>query len=118
MRHPRVRAALDWARSRLQRGAATVVFTARFIPFARLAVNLTAGASRVPAPRYLPVVGLAALGWATYQAVVGAVVAWLLPGGPFVAIVASIVVAIGLGLLADAIAARVSRRRASSGEPS
>ncbi len=117
MRHRRVRAALEWARSRLQRGAATVVFTARFIPFARLAVNLTAGASRVPAPRYLPV-GVAALGWATYQAVVGAVVALLLPGGPLVAIVVSIVVAIGLGLLADAIAARVARRRTSSSEPS
>ncbi|MBN9168977.1 MAG: VTT domain-containing protein [Microbacterium sp.] len=111
MRHRRVRAALAWAGSRLQRGAATVVFTARFIPFARLAVNLTAGASRVAAPRYLPVVGIAAIGWATYQAVVGAVVAWLLPGGPLVAVVVSIVVAVALGVVTDAIAARLSRRR-------
>jgi membrane-associated protein len=115
MRHPRAQSAIAWAKSRLHRGAATVVFTARFIPFARLAVNLTAGASRVPAPRYLPVVGAAAVGWAAYQAVIGAVVALLLPGGPLVAVVVSIVVAIGLGVLADAVVARVSKRRAADG---
>lgn len=114
MRHARVRAALAWARARLDRGAATVVFTARFIPFARLAVNLTAGASRLSAARYLPVVGLAAVGWAAYQAVIGAVVGWLLPGGPLVAVIVSIVVAVALGLLVDAVVARVSRRRAAT----
>jgi membrane-associated protein len=113
MRHPRAQAAIGWARARLHRGAATVVFTARFIPFARVAVNLTAGASKVRAPRYLTVVGIAALGWAVYQAVIGAIVALLLPGGPLVAVLVSIVVAIGLGVLADLVAGRVSRRRAA-----
>ncbi len=46
MRGPRVRAALEWARARLERNAAVVLFTARFVPFARLAVNLAAGAAR------------------------------------------------------------------------
>ena len=50
-------------------------------PFARLAVNLVAGASRVPAPRYLAVAAVAALAWALYQALLGAVVAAILPGG-------------------------------------
>ena len=114
MSFARVQAALQWARTRLHRGAATVVFTARFIPFARLAVNLTAGASRVPARRYLPVVGAAALGWGAYQAVIGAVVALILPGGPLVAVVVSIVVAIVLGVVADAAVARLARRRTAA----
>ena len=52
MRTRRVRAALAWARARLEQRAALVLFTARFVPFARLAVNLTAGATKVGAPRY------------------------------------------------------------------
>lgn len=113
MRAPRAQAAFAWARLRLERRAALVLFTARFIPFARLAVTLTAGATRLPAPRYLAVAGLAALAWATYQALVGAVVAAIVPGGPVVAVVVSIVVAVGLGLAIDALLAR----RLGSGRP-
>ncbi|MFJ4252856.1 DedA family protein [Microbacterium sp. NPDC090003] len=108
-RAPRVRRALDWARRRLDGGMATVLFTARFVPFARLAINLVAGASRAHPPRYLALVTMAALGWAAYQASVGAAVAALLPGGPIVAIPVSIAVAVGLGLLIDLITRR-SRR--------
>ncbi|WP_426169331.1 DedA family protein [Microbacterium sp. DWRC1-3] len=101
MRVPRVQQALAWARRRLDGGMATVLFTARFVPFARLAINLVAGASRIPPPRYLALVALAATGWALYQAAVGAAVAAILPGGPLVAVPVSIVLAIGLGALID-----------------
>jgi membrane protein DedA with SNARE-associated domain len=101
MRVPRVQQALAWARGRLDGGMATVLFTARFVPFARLAINLVAGASRIPPPRYLALVALAATGWALYQAAVGAAVAAILPGGPLVAVPVSIVLAIGLGALID-----------------
>src|SRR6218665_1216881 len=63
MRTAGVRQALDWARRRLDSGTATVLFTARFVPFARLAINLVAGASRIHPPRYLSLVFLAAIGW-------------------------------------------------------
>lgn len=101
MRVPRVQQALAWARRRLDGGMGTVLFTARFVPFARLAINLVAGASRIPPSRYLALVALAATGWALYQAAVGAAVAAILPGGPLVAVPVSIVLAIGLGALID-----------------
>ena len=101
MRVPRVQQALAWARRRLDGGMATVLFTARFVPFARLAINLVAGASRIPPSRSLALVALAATGWALYQAAVGAAVAAILPGGPLVAVPVSIVLAIGLGALID-----------------
>ncbi|WP_454173444.1 DedA family protein [Microbacterium maritypicum] len=101
MRVPRVQQALAWARRRLDGGMATVLFTARFVPFARLAINLVAGASRIPPSRYLALVALAATGWALYQAAVGAAVAAILPGGPLVAVPVSIVLTIGLGALID-----------------
>jgi len=111
MRHPRVRATFAWAGTRLTRGTATVVFTARFIPFARLAVNLTAGATRVPPGRYFAAVAVAATAWAVYQAVIGAAIGTLLPGNPAVAVIASVVVAITLGLVIDMAAARLAGRR-------
>lgn len=101
MRTARVQQALAWARRRLDTGTATVLFTARFVPFARLAINLVAGASRIHPPRYLALVFLAALGWAAYQASVGAIVATLIPGGPVVAVLVSIAVAVGLGAAID-----------------
>ncbi|MBN9211389.1 MAG: hypothetical protein BGO45_01715 [Microbacterium sp. 71-36] len=113
MRGPRVRAALEWARARLERNAAVVLFTARFVPFARLAVNLAAGAARVNPARYLGVAAVAAVAWAAYQAVIGAVVAALVPGGPVVAVIVSIVVAVGIGVGIDLALARRARRRAA-----
>lgn len=110
MRAPRTQAAFAWARARLDERTALVLFTARFIPFARLAVNLVAGASRLPAPRYLAVAACAALAWAVYQTLLGAAVAAIVPGGAAVAVVVSVVLAIGIGLGLDAVLAR-SRRR-------
>ena len=106
MRGPRAQAAFAWARRRLDRSTAAIVFTARFIPFARLAVNLTAGASRVPAPRYLAIAAAAATGWAAYQSFVGAIVAWIIPGSTVVAVLVSIAVALALGVALDALLAR------------
>jgi len=114
MRGPRVRAALDWARARLERNAAVVLFTARFVPFARLAVNLAAGAARVNPVRYLGVAALAALAWAGYQAVIGAVVAAVVPGGPVVAVVVSIALGVGIGVGIDLMLARRETRRAAA----
>lgn len=112
MRGRRVAAAIRWAQLRLHRSSATVVFTARFIPFARLAVNLTAGATHVPAPRFLSLVAAAATSWALYQAAVGAIVGRIVPGGPVVAVLISIVVAIIVGVAIDLVVARASRARA------
>ncbi|PZU39494.1 MAG: hypothetical protein DI573_06905 [Microbacterium sp.] len=106
MRRPRTVAAFGWATRRLHRSTASILFTARFIPFARIAVNLTAGASRVGAPRYLAVSAGAATAWALYQSLIGAAVATLLPGAPVLAVVVSIALALTLGVIVDVLLAR------------
>lgn len=111
MRAERLQRAQRWARARLEAGTAVVLFTARFVPFARLAINLVAGATRIPFGRYLGLVILAATGWATYQAAVGALFATIFPGAPIVAVLVSVVVAIGLGALIDLVIRRRTRRR-------
>ncbi|WP_344092415.1 DedA family protein [Microbacterium deminutum] len=110
MRGRRAQSAFAWSRARLDRSTAAIVFTARFIPFARLAVNLTAGASRVHAPRYLAIAAVAATGWAAYQSVVGVVVAWVVPGGTAAAMLVSVAVALALGLALDMLLSRRVRR--------
>lgn len=117
MRAERVQRAQRWAHGRLDSGTAIVLFTARFIPFARLAINLVAGATRVQASRYVPLVIVASTGWATYQAAVGALLAAILPGGPIVAIVVSVAVAIALGALFDLLIKRRTDRRESFPTP-
>ena len=111
-RRPAVARAIAWARRGISERPATVVFTARFIPFARLAANLTAGGSHVPLRRYLPPVAIAAFAWAAYQAAIGAAVAAILPGGPLVAVLVSIACGLGLGLGLDAAMSAVRRHGA------
>ena len=113
MRTPQLQRAREWARSRLESGTAVVLFTARFIPFARLAVNIVAGATRIPLPRYAGLVALAATGWAIYQAAIGALVSSLLPDAPIVAIIVSIAVALAVGALIDLVIRRRARRLAA-----
>ncbi len=106
----RVQEAFAWAHAALDRRGGSVMFTARFIPFARLAVNLVAGSSRMPLVRYLPLAASAAMAWAVYQACVGAAVAALVPGGTLLAVLVSIGVALALGFTADLVVARLRRR--------
>lgn len=110
LRKEKVQRAQKWARRRLATGAAVVLFTARFIPFARLGINLVAGATRMPFSKYLVLVLLAATAWAGYQVGIGAVVAAVVPGGPVVAAIVTIVLAMGLGAAIDWIVRLVSRR--------
>jgi membrane protein DedA with SNARE-associated domain len=105
-RAPRVVSIRAWAKRRLARSTAAIVFTARFIPFARIAVNLTAGAERLPAPRYLGLCALAASAWATYQSFIGAAIARLFPGYPVAAVLISIAVALLIGWALDAVLVR------------
>ncbi|WP_300267885.1 VTT domain-containing protein [Microbacterium sp.] len=114
MRAERLQRAQRWARDRLDSRTALVLFTARFIPFARLAINLVAGATRIPLGRYAGLVLVAASAWAAYQAAVGAIVAAFIPGAPIVAVVIAVVVAIVLGAVIDFFINRRRRSRESS----
>ncbi len=66
----------------------------------------------MPVPRYLLLAAPAATAWALYQALLGAAVAAIVPGGTVVAVAVSIALALALGAAADAVAGRARRRRA------
>ncbi|SIO16495.1 DedA family protein [Agromyces cerinus] len=111
----RIGAAIERIRTAVHRRTALLVFTARYVPFARIAVNLAAGAGRVPLRRYLPLSAAAGIAWASYNVAIGAIVGSVLRDSPLVAIAVSVPVAIALGLLVDRTIALLDARRARPG---
>lgn len=105
-RRGRIAAALTAARASVHRRTAVLVFTARYVPFARIAVNLAAGAGRVPPRRYLPLSAAAGLTWAGYNVAIGAIVGTAVGDAPLLAIAISIPLAMALGLLVDRLLRR------------
>lgn len=106
VRQPRVRAVFAWAGENLQRRAALVILIARYIPFGRVAVNLVAGATGFPYRRYLPLSLLACSAWAVYNVGVGAVFGAWLGENPVLAVVVSVLIAVAVGLVIDAVRLR------------
>lgn len=113
-REGRAGAAIARVRRAVHRRTAVLVFTARYVPFARIAVNLAAGAGRVPLRRYLPLSAAAGFAWACFNVAVGALLGTLLQESPLIAVAVSVPVAIVLGLLVDRTIARLDAARASS----
>ena len=112
-RRGRGAAALGRAQRTVERRTAVLIFTARYIPFARIAVNLSAGASGIPLGRFLPLSAAAGLGWAIYNVAIGAGFGAALRDQPVLAIVLSVAVAITLGVIADVVIGRLTARRES-----
>ncbi|WP_243695219.1 DedA family protein [Agromyces protaetiae] len=110
-REGRAGAAIQRARATVHRRTAVLVFTARYVPFARIAVNLAAGAGRVPLARYLPLSIGAGVLWAAFNTTVGATVGQAFADQPLVAVAVSVPVAIVLGLLVDRLVAVIDSRR-------
>lgn len=110
MRTSRVSAAVRWARRGLDRRGALLIFTARYIPVGRIAVNMTAGATRYPLRRFLPLSIAAGVAWAAYSAIFGIVAGQWLHDQPLLAIVLAIATAALVGAVVDAVLRRVLRR--------
>lgn len=62
---------LDWARERLKAGGGYIIAVARFVPGGRTAVTFSAGALKMPWPRFLLLSAIGATVWAVYSALVG-----------------------------------------------
>ena len=115
-REGRVAVALDRVRGTVHRRTAVLVFTARYVPFARIAVNLAAGAGQVPLRRYLPLSAAAGTAWACYNVAIGALVGSALRENPLLAVAISVPIAIVLGLAVDRVVAKLDARRTPSPE--
>lgn len=111
MRRPRVTAGITRARTALDRRAATLLLTARYVPVGRVVVNMTAGATNFPLRRYLPLASLSALGWSLCTVFIGVLAGTWLKNNPVLGAVVAIAIAFALGLLVDAVLSWIARRR-------
>ncbi|MFF1571158.1 DedA family protein [Leifsonia sp. NPDC058292] len=111
MWRPRVKAALGWAKRGLDRRAAVLLLTARYVPVGRVAVNLVAGASGFSRPKFFGLSVLAGLSWAAYSVTVGLLAGQLFGGNALLGIVVGIAMGLVTGVLVDTAIRIVARRR-------
>ncbi|GAB3124425.1 DedA family protein [Glaciibacter psychrotolerans] len=121
MQRPRVLAAIERAMFALDRRAATLLLTARFIPVGRVAVNMTAGATGFSFRRFLPLAALAGLCWSVYSVLIGVLAGAWLTHNPALGAVLAVVLAVVVGFMLDVVISRLARRRetprSASSEP-
>ena len=111
MRRPVMQRAFARAGRELDGRGVSMILVARFVPVARVAVNLTAGASRHPARRFVAASALSATLWGIYSVAIGALAGAWMRDHPLPALVAAMAVAGLLGLALDrAAGARRARR--------
>lgn len=114
MRRPRLVAMFRWAERGLVRKPALFLVTAKFVPVARVAVSMTAGSSRLPFVRYLPIAFLSSAVYTTYHVIVALFSGSLLRDNPLIAVVVGIVVVAIVGAIFE-LANRTIRRRGDGG---
>ena len=105
-RGPRGQRTLDWAEHALIHRGAAFIIAARFIPFGRVAVNLTAGALKFNRRRFMILDAIAAVIWATYAVAIGLSAAALFKNNQLLSIAVGVAGGLLLGWLVDRLLAR------------
>ncbi len=111
MRRPRAAKAFHWARYELDRRGAMLVFTARYIPVGRTAVNFTAGATGYPLRRFIVLDSAAAVIWAGYAIGIGVVAGRWVHKYPLLGAAVALVLAIVIGFIVDHVMQGIHRWR-------
>ncbi|WP_449372073.1 DedA family protein [Arthrobacter psychrolactophilus] len=99
MRRPRGAKAFAWAGKELEKRGAILIFTARYIPVGRVAVNFTAGATYFPWRRFALLDGIAVVTWAGYSVAVGTFAGRWVHDNPLLGVVIAVVFAVVIGFV-------------------
>lgn len=103
MRGTRMQSAFRWAGGELRKRPASLILVARFIPIGRVAVNLTAGATKFPHLRFVLLTLLSAVLWAAYSVSIGLFFGNWFKDNHLLAAVIAIVFAVALGVVVDVV---------------
>jgi len=110
LRRGRGRRALAWAERSLAGGGTGFILAARFLPVARVAVNMAAGALGYPRRRFLGVAAIGSVAWAGYSAIIGIGAGAWLQDRPLSSVVLGVAVGVLIGVLLDAAFRRRQRQ--------
>lgn len=101
MRRPRGAKAFAWAGRELEKRGAILIFTARYIPVGRIAVNFSAGATNFPWRRFVILDSIAVVTWAGYSVAVGTFAGRWVHHNPLLGVGIAIAFAIVIGFIVD-----------------
>jgi membrane protein DedA with SNARE-associated domain len=102
---------LLWANHQLARRGGLLLITARFIPGGRTAVTVTSGITRQPWRRFAFFIGIAAVVWATYAALLGYIGGKSFEDNHTLAFVAAFAAALSVTVLIEVARHLLERRR-------
>ncbi|MEE1619903.1 DedA family protein [Zafaria sp. Z1313] len=110
MRTRRARKVFAFAQHELMKRGALLIFTARYIPIGRVAVNFTAGATRYSLTRFTILDVFGCLVWGAYSVAIGAVAGNWIEHNKLLGIGLSVVIAVVLGYVLDRIVYAILKR--------
>ncbi|ALD63153.1 DedA family protein [Glutamicibacter soli] len=110
MQKGRAKKILDFATRKLETSGALLIFTARYIPLGRVAVNMTAGATGFSYHRFTFFDVIGCITWGAYSVGIGALAGNWLSENKLLGIGVSVVIAVVLGYVIDKIVSRVLER--------
>jgi membrane protein DedA with SNARE-associated domain len=105
-------AAFGWAGRTLAERGGTIIVVCRYIPGARTAVTVTAGAVRYPLRSFSAFDGIAALSWGSYSALVGYLGGAAFEDAPLNGVALGLGLAISVAVGVEVVRHLYSRRRA------
>lgn len=111
MCRPKVAKVFDTAERQLRRRGAALIFSARYIPIGRVAVNITAGATGFSAKRFALLDAVGCLLWGVYSVSIGALAGNWMEHNRLLGILLSVVGAVILGWVLDRVVHLVLLRR-------
>lgn len=114
---PRGQRTLAWAAHALTHRGAAFIIAARFIPFGRVAVNLTAGALAFNRRRFILIDAIAVAIWATYGVVLGITAGSIFKNNLLLSIVVGVAGGLLLGWGIDRLLAKFGVKVPDDGEP-
>ena len=109
LRRPKAKELIERAETELDKRAATLILTARYIPVGRVAVNVTAGATGFRYHRFLPLAVAAAVSWAVYNVAIGVAAGAWVKDNPLLGAGVAVVFALIVGIVIDKVLARHRR---------
>lgn len=109
LRGGRGRSALARAEQALTHRGTSYILAARFIPVARVAVNMSAGALGYPRRRFVVLAAIGSVTWAVYSAAIGIGAGAWFKGHPGGAVIVGVVGGLAIGVALDWALSRFQR---------
>jgi len=110
-RTARVHKMVGWARRQLETRGGLLIIAGRYVPIGRIAINMTAGATRYPRRTFMAFDIVAGVSWAAWSIIVGRLAGHWVDDNPVLGAAIAIVIAVLIGTAIDHLIRRFTSGR-------